>query len=163
MFYSAQVKIYRDPYNGQLMNDHPTEYIQDQITLILILIFSTTVHHYLVQRDLLIIVIEKQRIISQQTQLSQFFMKSEDSIIVAVNEGSSTKNKIEFYNDAVGQMLGVTIQNNSGDNVQSVYQVSPITIETPIFKLKVENDIFAAESNYSDPNIDIHNEFERSN
>jgi hypothetical protein len=32
-------------------------------------------------------VIEKQRIISQQTQLSQFFMKSEDSIIVAVNEG----------------------------------------------------------------------------
>ena len=48
MFYSAQVKIYRDPYNGQLMKDHPTEYIQDQITLILILIFSTTVHHYLV-------------------------------------------------------------------------------------------------------------------
>ena len=51
-------------------------------------------------------------------------------------------------------MLGVTIQNNSENNVQSVYQVSPITIETPIFKLKVENDIFAAESNYSDPNID---------
>ena len=51
-------------------------------------------------------------------------------------------------------MLGVTIQNNSDDNVQSFYQVSPITIETPIFKLKVENDIFAAESNYSDPNID---------
>jgi|LakMenEpi03Aug12_release.lakeMendotaPanAssembly.Ray.scaffolds.fasta_scaffold5630502_1 hypothetical protein len=42
-------------------------------------------------------------------------MKSDDSIIVAVNEDNNTSNKIELYNDAVGSMLGVTIQKTSGE------------------------------------------------
>ena len=82
-------------------------------------------------------------------------MKSDDSIIVAVNEDNNTQNKIELYNDAVGLMLGVTIQKTSGEQVSNAYQISPITVDTPIFKLKCEKDIFAVDSNTSDPKIEL--------
>ena len=52
-------------------------------------------------------------------------------------------------------MLGVTIQKTSQERVSNAYQISEITIETPIFKLKCERDIFAVDSNTSDPNIEL--------
>jgi hypothetical protein len=97
-------------------------------------IFATCVHHYLVQRDLLFITIESRTVMRQQEQLTQYFMKTQDPVIVAYPTNDDIK--VLFQNPPVRLTLGVSMLQDANETSNFAASENVTCQKTQIFEFR---------------------------